>query len=106
MQDIHNGIRAAELEGAIWRKSQRSNSQGACVREACVFAVVVVVVVFVAVLYLVVGVAERRRRRGLVFCWGVMMFRIRSLRRKSHRRRRRGFVSCRVEFGRGAPVSW
>src|ERR1700727_1763899 len=31
MQDIHNGISAAQLEGAIWRKSQRSNSQGACV---------------------------------------------------------------------------
>jgi hypothetical protein len=34
MQDIHNGISAAELEGATWRKSQRSNSQGACVELA------------------------------------------------------------------------
>lgn len=34
MQDIQNGISAAELEGAIWRKSQRSNSQGACVELA------------------------------------------------------------------------
>ena len=31
MQDIHNGISASQLEGATWRKSQRSNSQGACV---------------------------------------------------------------------------
>ena len=29
MQDIHNGICAAELVGATWKKSQRSNSQGA-----------------------------------------------------------------------------
>ena len=34
MQDIHNGISAALLEGAAWRKSQRSNSQGACVELA------------------------------------------------------------------------
>ena len=34
MQDIHNGISAAQLEGAAWRKSQRSNSQGACVELA------------------------------------------------------------------------
>ena len=34
MSDIHNGISAARLEGAIWRKSQRSNSQGACVELA------------------------------------------------------------------------
>jgi Domain of unknown function (DUF397) len=34
MQDIHNGISATELKGAIWRKSQRSNSQGACVELA------------------------------------------------------------------------
>ena len=34
MQDIHNGIAAAELVGATWRKSQRSNSQGACVEIA------------------------------------------------------------------------
>lgn len=34
MQDIKNGISAAQLEGAAWRKSQRSNSQGACVELA------------------------------------------------------------------------
>ena len=34
MQDIYNGISAAQLEGAAWRKSQRSNSQGACVELA------------------------------------------------------------------------
>ena len=34
MQDIHNGISAAELASATWRKSQRSNSQGACVELA------------------------------------------------------------------------
>jgi hypothetical protein len=34
MQDIHNGISAAQLAGATWRKSQRSNSQGACVELA------------------------------------------------------------------------
>ena len=34
MQDIYNGISATELEGAAWRKSQRSNSQGACVELA------------------------------------------------------------------------
>ena len=34
MQDIQNGISAAELVGATWRKSQRSNSQGACVELA------------------------------------------------------------------------
>ncbi len=34
MQDIQNGISAAQLEGAAWRKSQRSNSQGACVELA------------------------------------------------------------------------
>lgn len=34
MHDIQNGISAAELEGAAWRKSQRSNSQGACVELA------------------------------------------------------------------------
>ena len=34
MQDIHNGISAAELQGATWLKSQRSNSQGACVELA------------------------------------------------------------------------
>ncbi len=34
MQDIHNGISAAQLQDATWRKSQRSNSQGACVELA------------------------------------------------------------------------
>ena len=34
MQDIHNGISATELVGATWKKSQRSNSQGACVEIA------------------------------------------------------------------------
>jgi hypothetical protein len=34
MQDIHNGICAAELVGAAWKKSRRSNSQGACVEIA------------------------------------------------------------------------
>ena len=34
MQDIYNGISATRLEGAVWRKSQRSNSQGACVELA------------------------------------------------------------------------
>ncbi len=34
MQDIHNGISAARLDGVAWLKSQRSNSQGACVEIA------------------------------------------------------------------------
>lgn len=34
MQDMYNGISAAQLEGVAWRKSQRSNSQGACVELA------------------------------------------------------------------------
>ncbi|HEX6453467.1 MAG TPA: DUF397 domain-containing protein [Trebonia sp.] len=34
MQYIYNGISAAELDDAVWRKSQRSNSQGACVELA------------------------------------------------------------------------
>ncbi len=34
MQDTYNGISAAQLEGAAWRKSLRSNSQGACVELA------------------------------------------------------------------------
>jgi Domain of unknown function (DUF397) len=38
MQDIQNGISAAQLEGATWRKSQRSNSQGACVEIARISA--------------------------------------------------------------------
>ena len=41
MQDIYNGISAAELDGAVWRKSQRSNSQGACVELARLDAVTV-----------------------------------------------------------------
>ena len=31
---IYNGMSARDLEGAAWRKSQRSNSQGACVEIA------------------------------------------------------------------------
>ena len=38
MQDIQNGISAADLKGATWRKSQRSNSQGACVEIARISA--------------------------------------------------------------------
>ena len=34
MQDIYNGISAAQMESAAWRKSARSNSQGACVELA------------------------------------------------------------------------
>ncbi|HYZ56381.1 MAG TPA: DUF397 domain-containing protein [Streptosporangiaceae bacterium] len=34
MQGIYNGMSAADLDGAAWRKSQRSNSQGACVEMA------------------------------------------------------------------------
>ncbi|HEX3961146.1 MAG TPA: DUF397 domain-containing protein [Trebonia sp.] len=34
MQDINTGICATELVGATWKKSQRSNSQGACVEIA------------------------------------------------------------------------
>ena len=34
MQDIYNGISATRLDGAVWRKSDRSNSQGACVELA------------------------------------------------------------------------
>ncbi|HSZ43231.1 MAG TPA: DUF397 domain-containing protein [Trebonia sp.] len=34
MQDIYNGISAAHLDGAVWKKSERSNSQGACVELA------------------------------------------------------------------------
>jgi hypothetical protein len=34
MQDIYNGISATRLDGAVWRKSERSNSQGACVEVA------------------------------------------------------------------------
>jgi hypothetical protein len=34
MQHIYNGISAARLDGAAWKKSERSNSQGACVELA------------------------------------------------------------------------
>jgi hypothetical protein len=34
MEQVYNGISAARLEGAVWRKSQRSNSQGQCVEFA------------------------------------------------------------------------
>jgi hypothetical protein len=34
MQDIYNGISATRLDAAVWRKSERSNSQGACVELA------------------------------------------------------------------------
>jgi Domain of unknown function (DUF397) len=34
MQDIYNGISATRLDGVVWRKSERSNSQGACVELA------------------------------------------------------------------------
>src|ERR1700742_3130091 len=38
MHAIHNGMSAGELTGAVWRKSQRSNSQGACVEMAKISA--------------------------------------------------------------------
>jgi hypothetical protein len=34
MGDIYNAIAATALPGAVWKKSQRSNSQGACVEVA------------------------------------------------------------------------
>ncbi len=34
MPDIYNAIPATDLQCAAWRKSQRSNSQGACVEVA------------------------------------------------------------------------
>jgi hypothetical protein len=34
MEQVYNGISAARLEGAVWKKSQRSNSQGQCVELA------------------------------------------------------------------------
>jgi Domain of unknown function (DUF397) len=34
MGGIYNGMSARDLSGAAWRKSQRSNSQGACVEIA------------------------------------------------------------------------
>ncbi len=38
MHAVYNGIPAGELSGAAWRKSQRSNSQGACVEIARISA--------------------------------------------------------------------
>jgi len=34
MSDAYNGMPATDLPGAGWKKSQRSNSQGACVEVA------------------------------------------------------------------------
>jgi len=34
MRDTYNGMAAAELPDVAWKKSQRSNSQGACVELA------------------------------------------------------------------------
>jgi hypothetical protein len=34
-EDMHNGMPASNLKGAVWRKSRRSNSQGNCVELAC-----------------------------------------------------------------------
>ena len=34
MHALYNGMSAGELSGAVWRKSQRSNSQGNCVELA------------------------------------------------------------------------
>jgi|APPan5920702752_1055751.scaffolds.fasta_scaffold79340_2 hypothetical protein len=33
-EDMHNGMPASDLPGAVWRKSRRSNSQGNCVELA------------------------------------------------------------------------
>jgi uncharacterized protein DUF397 len=41
MHAISNGMSAGELSGAAWRKSQRSNSQGACVEIARISADIV-----------------------------------------------------------------
>ena len=38
MHAIYNGMSAGELTGAAWWKSQRSNSQGACVEIARISA--------------------------------------------------------------------
>ena len=43
MHAIYNGMSAGELPGAAWRKSQRSNSQGACVEMARIDAETVAV---------------------------------------------------------------
>lgn len=34
MQQISNGMRATQLQGVVWRKSQRSNPSGNCVEFA------------------------------------------------------------------------
>jgi hypothetical protein len=34
MHDTYNAMPASDLDGAVWQKSQRSNSQGACVEVA------------------------------------------------------------------------
>jgi hypothetical protein len=34
MHEIRNGMPATELKDVVWRKSQRSNSQGNCVEMA------------------------------------------------------------------------
>ena len=34
MRNIYNAMPAGDLQDVIWRKSQRSNSQGACVEVA------------------------------------------------------------------------
>ena len=41
MGGIYNGMSAGDLEGAAWRKSQQSNSQGACVEIARIDAEIV-----------------------------------------------------------------
>jgi hypothetical protein len=38
---MYNGMSARDLEGAVWLKSQRSNSQGACVEIARIDAGIV-----------------------------------------------------------------
>jgi len=43
MDGIYNGMSAGGLHGAAWLKSQRSNSQGACVEIARIDAEIVAV---------------------------------------------------------------
>ena len=43
MRGIYNGMSAGDLGGAAWRKSQRSNSQGACVEMARIDADIVAI---------------------------------------------------------------